>query len=50
MNVKELRDIIAHLPEETVILIEGEDVYDVETVDIQIHMDGRVHLIFSAME
>ena len=50
MIIKELMEIISHLPEDTVILIEETDINDVETLDIQIHSDGRTHLIFSALE
>lgn len=50
MNIKELKQIISKLPEETIILIEETDINDVETVNIQIHSDGRTHLILSALE
>lgn len=50
MTIKELKEIISNLPEETVLLVEENDVNDVETVEVQFHSDGRVHLIFSALE
>lgn len=50
MSIKELKEIISNLPEETIILIEETDINDVETVNIQIHSDGRTHLILSALE
>lgn len=50
MTIKELKLIIEDLMDDTVILIEDTDVKDVETIDIQIHSDGRSHLIFSALE
>ena len=50
MTIKELKQIIENLSDETVILIEETDINDVETVNIQIHSDGRSHLIFSALE
>lgn len=50
MTIKELKKIISNLSEETVILIEEADVHDVETVEIQLHSDGRSHLILSALE
>ena len=50
MTIKELKTIISNLPEETILLVEQEDVSDVETIDVQFHSDGRVHLIFSVME
>lgn len=50
MTIKDFMKIISNLPEETIILIEETDVHDVETVEIQLHSDGRSHLIFSALE
>ena len=50
MTIKELKEIILTLPHDTVILIEDSDIAEVETIDIQIHSDGRSHLIFSTLE
>lgn len=50
MTIKELKQIIENLSDETIILIEETDINDVETLNIQIHSDGRSHLIFSALE
>lgn len=50
MTIKELKLIIDDLADDTVILIEETDINDVETINIQIHSDGRSHLIFSALE
>ena len=50
MNIQELKLIIDDLVDDTVILIEDTDVRDIETVKIQIHSDGRSHLILSALE
>ena len=50
MTIKELKLIIDDLMDDTVILIEENDINDVETVNIQIHSDGRSHLILSALE
>ncbi len=50
MTIKNLKEIILNLPEEATILIEENDIYEVETIDIQIHSDSRTHLIFSALE
>ena len=50
MTIKELKKIISNLPDTTVILIEETDINDVETINIQIHSDGRSHLILSALE
>lgn len=50
MTVKELKAIIRNLPEDTVILIEDNDVNEVETVEVEYHSDGRTHVILSVME
>ena len=50
MTIKELKLIIEDLVDDTVILIEETDVKDIETVNIQLHSDGRSHLILSALE
>jgi hypothetical protein len=50
MTIKNLKEIILNLPEETIILIEENDINEIETIDIQIHSDGRTHLILSALE
>ena len=50
MTIGELKMIIDDLVDDTVILIEENDVKDIETVKIQLHSDGRSHLILSALE
>lgn len=50
MTIKELKKIISNLPDTTVILIEETDINDIETINIQIHSDGRTHLILSVLE
>ena len=50
MTIKELKLIIDDLADDSVILIEETDINEVETVKIQIHSDGRSHLVFSAVE
>lgn len=50
MTIKELKLLIEDLVDDTVILIEETDINEVETINIQIHSDGRSHLIFSALE
>ena len=50
MTISELKTIINNLADDTVILIEENDIKNVETIDIQIHSDGRTHLILSALE
>ena len=49
MTIKKLKEIISSLPDNTVILIEENDMNDVETVNIQYHSDGRTHLILSSL-
>ena len=50
MTILELKKITEKLPDDTVILIEETDINELETIDIQIHSDGRFHLILSALE
>ena len=50
MTIGELKQIIEDLTDDTIILIEQTDISDIETVNIQIHMDGRCHLIFSSLD
>lgn len=50
MTVKELKQIISALPDETILLIDGDEVKDVKLVNIMFHSDGRSHLIFSSLE
>ena len=50
MTIRELKMIFEDLPDNTVILVEEHDVRDIESINIQIHMDGRAHLILSALE
>lgn len=47
MTIKELKKIIAHLPEET-ILVANED--DVKTILVEYHNDGRTYFILSNCE
>ena len=50
MTIKQLKEIISNLPEETILLVEQDDVLDVESIQIQYHDDGRTHIIFSSLE
>lgn len=50
MTIKELKQIIEKLADDTVILIDGTELDDVETIEVQYHSDGRTHLIFSSLE
>ena len=50
MTIKELKEITQLLPDDAIVLIDAEDICDVETVSIERHSDGRVHLILSSNE
>lgn len=50
MTVKELRAIISTLPDETLLMLEQDDVCDVETIIVEHHPDGRKRIIFSTNE
>ena len=50
MTIKELKMIIEDLTDDTIILIRETDINDVETINIEIHLDGRTNLILSALE
>lgn len=50
MTIKEFKQIINNLPEETILLIDTNDTDDVESVHIQYHSDGRVHVVLSTEE
>ena len=50
MTISELKMILEDLSDDTVILIEDSDINEVETIHIEIHRDGRSHLILSTHE
>lgn len=50
MTIKELKMIIEDLANDTILLIGGDNAYEVETIHIEIHRDGRSHLILSTHE
>lgn len=50
MTLEKLRQITNTLPADTIILIDAADTYEVETVNIEYHTDGRAHLILSNKE
>lgn len=50
MTIGELKLIIEDLTDDTTILIEQKDISEVESINIQIHRDGRCHLIFSSLD
>jgi hypothetical protein len=50
MTIRELKKIVNFLPDETIILVEHADMRDVECINVQVHADGRVHLVLSSLE
>ena len=55
MTVKELRAIISNLSDETILLLEpgafnDADIANVETIIVELHPDGRSHLIFTTYD
>ena len=50
MTLEKLKQITNNLPADTVILIDAEDTYEIETINIEYHADGRAHLILSNKE
>lgn len=52
MTLEKLRQITNNLPSDTIVLIDSSttETEDVETIDIQYHLDGRAHLILSNQE
>lgn len=50
MTIKQLKEIIANLSDETPVLISTEDVYDTKTITVEYHLDGRQHLVLSNLE
>lgn len=50
MTIKEFKQIIENLPEDTTILISASDLSEVETTSVQYHSDGRIHVILSDEE
>lgn len=51
MSVEKLRKLIADLPADMIVLIQGgDDTEDLATVHIEYHNDGRSHLILTYEE
>ena len=50
MTIKKLKEIIANLSDNTIVLIEENNMNDVEKAIVEYHVDGRRHLILSALE
>jgi hypothetical protein len=50
MTIRELKQIIEDLTDDTEILIEQKEISDIETINIEIHMDGRCYLVLSSLD
>ena len=50
MTIKQLKEIISNLPDETPILIDADDIYEAHTATVEYHSDGRCHLFVSNAE
>ena len=50
MTIKELKQIISVLPDETILLIEENNISDVGTVNVQYHSGGITHLVFTPFD
>ena len=50
MTIKQLKQIIQNLSDETPIIISAEDIYTAETITIEYHSDDRQYLILSNEE
>lgn len=50
MTIAELKKILANVPDDAFVLVNATDIDDVETVSIEYHSDGRVHVTLSSMD
>lgn len=50
MTLEKLRQITNNLPADTVVLIDSDDTFCVESISIEYHSDGRAHLILTNKE
>ena len=50
MTIKDLKKIIQSIPEETIVLLSAEDIYDVESCTFEKSTDGLAHFILNAEE
>lgn len=50
MTISQLKKLIENLSDDTPIILSTDDVYEVESIKIVYHSDGRVHLVLSNME
>jgi hypothetical protein len=50
MTIKELKPIIEKLTDDTAVLVQDNDINEIQSINIQIHSDGKLHLVFSTLE
>ena len=50
MTINDLKKIINSLPDETVVQLSTEDIYELEAIRVEIHSDGRIYLILTSDE
>jgi hypothetical protein len=50
VTIAQLKSIINQLPDETVLLIQADQLDDVATVIVEHHSDNRTHIIFTGLE
>ena len=50
MTLAQLKSIISPLPDDTILLLQTEQLDDVESVVVEFHSDNRTHIIFTGLE
>jgi hypothetical protein len=50
VNIAQLKSIISPLPDDTILLLQTEQLDDVESVIVEFHSDNRTHIIFTGLE
>ena len=50
MTIKQLKEIISNLPDETPVHIDADDIYNLESITVEYHSDGRLYLVLSIVE
>lgn len=50
MTLEKLYEILCNIPQEAVVLIDSTDIAEVNTVFVEYHADGRVHVVLSNKE
>lgn len=50
MTLEKLYEVLRNIPKEAIVLIDSTDIAEVNTVLVEYHADGRVHVILSEKE